>query len=118
MQNADNVHLTFPPRPMSQWEHALLAQWFTATQRDGLDVARAFVCERRGDDPQIMGKIVVILRASREPSFLVHSPREATFWVVTEAPTWDRVQRHRTLRAALNSIRPVLEMPDTIHGID
>jgi hypothetical protein len=112
MSNADNVILTFPPRPVSQWERALLAEWFAATQREGLDVARAFVSERRGDDPKIIGKIAVVLRANREPSFLVYSPRETAFWVVTAAPAWNQIQRYRTLRAALNSVRPVLEMPE------
>ena len=78
----------------------------------GSDVARAFVSERRGDDPRILGKIVIVMRAGREPAHLVYSPRETAFWVVTSAPVWERVQRYRTLRAALNSIRPVLEMPD------
>ena len=114
MPNADHVLLTFPPRPISQWERALLAEWFAATQRDGLDVARTFVSERRGDDPRFLGKILVVMQARREPSFLVYSPREAAFWVVTEAPLWDQVQRYRTLRAALNSIRPVLEMPEAV----
>ena len=86
MSNSDQVLLTFPPRPISQWERALVAEWFAATQRDGLDVARAFVSERRGDDPRFLGKIVVVMQARREPSFLVHSPRETAFWVVTEAP--------------------------------
>lgn len=110
--NPDNVILTFPPRPISQWERALLAEWFAATQRDGLDVARAFVSERRGDDPKIVGKIIIVMRGGREPAHLVYSPGETAFWVVTSAPVWNRVQRYRTLRAALNSIRPVLDMPD------
>jgi hypothetical protein len=112
--NADNVFLTFPPRSISQWERALMAEWFAATQHDGLDVARVYVSERRGDDPRFFGKIAVVLRASREPSFLVHSPRETAFWVVTAAPDWNQAQRFRTLRAALNSIRPVLDMPDAV----
>lgn len=111
--NPDNVILTYPPRPISQWERALLAEWFAATQRDGLDVSRAFVSERRGDEPRMLGKIVVVMRGGREPAHLVYSPRETAFWVVTSAPNWDHVHRHRTLRAALNSIRPVLDMPDT-----
>jgi hypothetical protein len=32
--------------------------------------------------------------------------------VVVTAPSWSDVQRFRTLRAALNSIRPVLDSPD------
>ncbi|HTI82457.1 MAG TPA: hypothetical protein VL614_18550 [Acetobacteraceae bacterium] len=116
MPNSDHVLLTFPPRSISQWERALVAEWFAATQRDGLDVARAYVSERRGDDPRYLGKIAVVMQAKREPSFLVYSPRETAFWVMTEAPLWDRVQRFRTLRSALNSIRPALEMPDAVSG--
>ena len=111
---ADNVILTFPPRPISQWERALLAEWFAATQREGLDVVRAFVSERRGDDPRVLGRIVVMLRAAKDPAFLVYSPAESAFWVVASAPGWNEFERFRTLRAALNSIRPVLEMPETI----
>jgi hypothetical protein len=110
--HADNVILTFPPRPISQWERALLAEWFVATKREGLDIARAFVSERRGDEPKIVGRIVVVARPSKEPTHLVYSPAESTFWVVTMAPNWNEPQRYRTLRAALNSIRPVLEMPE------
>ena len=115
---ADNVILTFPPRPVSQWERALLAEWYAATQRDGLDIHRAFVSERRGDDPKVAGRIVIVLRASKDPSFLVHSPTESTFWVVTAAPNWDELQRFRTLRAALNSIRPVLDGPDGLQSLE
>ena len=57
--NTDNVILTFPPRPISQWERAVLAEWFAATKRKGLDIAQAFVSERRGDDPKIVGRIVM-----------------------------------------------------------
>lgn len=116
--NADNVILTFPPRPISQWERALLAEWFAATQRTGVDVARAFVSERRGDDARFLGRIVVVLRSAKEPAFLVYSPAESAFWVVVSAPDWNEFQRFRTLRAALNSIRPVLEMPDTSVGME
>jgi hypothetical protein len=110
--HADNVILTFPPRPVSQWERALVAEWFAATQREGAGITRAFVSERRGDDPNIVGRIVIIARPSKEPTHLVYSPAESAFWVVTVAPNWNEPQRFRTLRAALNSIRPVLEAPE------
>lgn len=112
--HADNVILTFPPRPISQWERALVAEWFAATQRERAGITRAFVSERRGDDPKIVGRIVMIERPSREPTHLVYSPAEFAFWVVTVAPNWNEPQRFRTLRAALNSIRPVLETPEEI----
>jgi hypothetical protein len=113
---ADNVILTFPPRMVSQGEQVLLAEWFAATQRADLDVERAFISERRGDDPNIVGRIVVLLRSSRHPAFLVFAPTESLFWVVTAAPAWDKVNRFRTLRAALNSIRPVLDEPNTMQN--
>jgi hypothetical protein len=110
--NADNVILTFPPRPISQWQRALLAEWLAATQRDGLDIARAYVSERRGNDPMIAGRIAVVLWPNKEPSHLIYSPAESTFWVVSSGPAWGDLQRFRNLRAALNSIRPVLDTED------
>jgi hypothetical protein len=110
--NADNVILTFPPRPISQWQRALLAEWLAATQRDGLDIARAYVSERRGDDPMIAGRIAVVLWPNKAPSHLIYSPAESTFWVVSSGPAWGDLQRFRNLRAALNSIRPVLGTED------
>ena len=87
--HADNVILTFPPRPVSQWERALVAEWFVVTQREGAGITRAFVSERRGDDPKIVGRIVIIARPSKEPTHLVDSPAELAFWVVTVAPDWN-----------------------------
>jgi len=116
--NADNVILTFPPRPVSQWEKALLAEWLAATHRKGLDIHRAFVSDRRGDDPKILGRIVVVLWSGPEPAYLLHSPTGFTFWAVMEAPAWDEMQRFPTLRAALNSIRPVLGGPDAVYGVE
>jgi hypothetical protein len=112
---ADNVILTFPPRTVSREEQVLLAEWFAATQRAGHDVERAFISERRGDDPKIVGRIVVVLQSSKQPAFLVFAPTESLFWV-TAAPAWDKVHRFRTLRTALNSIRPVLDGPDTVQS--
>ena len=107
---ADNVILTFPPRSISQWEKALLAEWLAATQRKGRDIAAAYVSERRGDDPMIAGRIAVVVRPNRNPAHLIYSPAESTFWVVASGQGWSEIERFRTLRAALNSIRPVLEM--------
>jgi hypothetical protein len=116
--NADNVILTFPPRPISQWERTLVAEWYAAAQHEGFDIARAFVSGRRGDDPQIAGRIVVVVRPNRDPTHLVYSPQQSAFWVVASGPDWHQLKRFRTLRAALNSIRPVLEMPDPAHGAE
>jgi RimJ/RimL family protein N-acetyltransferase len=110
--NADNVILTFPPRPISQWERALLAEWFAATQQDDLGIARAYVSERRGDDPMIVGRIAIVVRPIKVPSHLIYSPAESTFWALSSAPAWGDLKRFRTLRAALNAVRPALTGPD------
>jgi len=116
--NLDNVILTFPPRPVSQWERAVLAEWFAATKRKGLDIAEAFVSERRGDDPMIVGRIVIVVHPGAEPSHVIYSPSGSTFWVVASAPAWTDLLRCRTLQAALNSIRPVLDVQDSARGAE
>ena len=74
--NADNVLLTFPPRAISQWERALVAEWFAATQRTEAGIASAYVSERRGDDPMVVGRIVIVDRPANGPSHLIYSPAE------------------------------------------
>ena len=111
--NADNVILTFPPRPISEWERALVAEWFAVTQQDDLGIAQAYVSTRRGDDPMIAGRIVVVERPSSEPTHVIYSPAGSTFWVIAWAPTWRELQRFGTLRAALNAIRPVFDAPES-----
>ncbi len=106
--SADAVMLTFPPRPVSQWERAVLAEWFAATQLHSQGVAAAYVSESRGDDPMMYGRIVVTVRPSNEPAHLVYSPAGSAIWVVASAPDWRSVRRFRTLRSALNGIRQVL----------
>jgi DNA-binding transcriptional LysR family regulator len=116
--NIDNVILTFPPRPISHWERAVLAEWFAATKRQAPDVALAYVSERRGDDPMIVGRIVIVIHPDTEPSHLIYSPSGSTFWVVSSAPSWTDLLRCRTLRAALNSVRSVLDEPDSVRGAE
>jgi hypothetical protein len=111
---ADNVILTFPPRPVSDWERALVAEWFAIARQDDLGISYAFVSERRGDDPMIAGRIVVVEQPSSLPTHVIYSPSGATFWVIASAPTWNDLQRFGTLRAALNAIRPVLDAPEAV----
>jgi hypothetical protein len=109
---SDNVVLTFPPRPISQWERTQLAEWHAATQLRAPDIGLVFVSERRTDLPHIAGRIVVMLRLCKKPAYLVHAPNGLTFWVVAASPDWNSLHRFRTLLAALNFIRPVLAEPD------
>jgi hypothetical protein len=114
--NADNVILTFPPRPVSDWERALVAEWLAATREDDLGISHAFVSERRGDDPMVAGRIVIVEQPSSQPTHVIYSPAGQIFWVVASAPTWCDLQRFRTLRAALNAIRPVFDTAEATQG--
>lgn len=107
--NADNVILTFPPRPIAPRDRALLYEWFEATQRQDSSVIAAYVSERRGDDPMIAGRIAIVVSSNpfaREPTHLVYSPAGSTFWVVAGARNFSSLQRFATLQDALNSIHP------------
>lgn len=106
---ADNAILKFPSRLISPGERALLAEWFATTQRKGLDVHRAFVSEHRSDDPMLFGRIVIELRSSKEPAFLIHSLAEMLGGA-------GRGGTLCHLRTALNSIRPVLDEPCSMGG--
>ena len=109
---ADNVVLTFPPRPVSQWERVQLTKWHAATRKRAPDIGLAFVSDRRTDHPRIAGRIVVTLRSSQDPAYLVHCPTGLTFWVVAAAQDWGTLHRFPTLLAALNFIRPVQAQPN------
>ena len=111
LSSADNVVLTFPPRPLSEWERAQLAEWQAAARERAPDIGLVFISERRTDHQRVAGRIVITLRSSQNPAYLVHAPTGLTFWVVATAPDWDTLHRFRTLLVALNFIRPVLSEP-------
>lgn len=94
----------FPPRLLTPDEHALLAEWLAAAG----DVAVAYASNRRDDDPAFFRRIVVVTKPSEGPSHLVHVPAGRKRWVVFSLGERSQVQTYRTLRDALNSIRPVL----------
>ena len=71
MRINNNVLLTFPPRPLTDWEQETLRGWLEA-----VDGFTAFVSQRRRDDPAIYRRIVISRRApnsTRTPS----TPRKA-----------------------------------------
>jgi hypothetical protein len=94
----------FPARPLTPTERALVAHWLAGAG----DVARAYVCNRSTDDPALHHRIVVFTKAEDGPTHLVHAPFGRDVWIVLTLGRRTKVQRYRTLRAALNSIRPVL----------
>lgn len=94
-------------RSVSQWERALLAQWFAGTARTGEQaIAAAYISERSHDHPALRNKIVIAERAKSEVTYLIHRPQGETAWVLTCGHTGSERGRFRTLPEALNTIRP------------
>lgn len=103
----DAIGHCFLARLLAPDEHALLARWLAAAQ----DVAEAYVSNRRDDDPVLYRRIVIVTRPSEGPSHLVHAPAGRKKWIVFSLGPKSQIQSYRTLREALNSIRPVLADP-------
>jgi hypothetical protein len=101
-----DVLRTFPPRPLNPDERALVEMWLSVA----CDVASAYVSERRSDDPALYRRVVVTLGPEPGPSYLVHAPAGISCWLVTSVGHGCEVRTFDTLRAALNSIRPVFEI--------
>ena len=95
-------------RSVSQWERALLAQWFAGTERTGAAaVAVAYVSERSHDDPRQRNMIVIAEHAKDDIAYLIHRPLGENAWTVTCGRTSGELGRFRTLPEALNMIRPL-----------
>jgi hypothetical protein len=99
----DGTHY-FPARLLTPDEHALLAEWLSAAG----DIAEAYVSNRRGDDPAYYRRIIIVTKPEEGPSHLVHAPTGRPEWVVFTRGANPQIDIFPTLRAALNSIRPVL----------
>ena len=94
----------YSARVMTKSERALVAEWIA---RAG-DIGEAYVSSRRSDDPTIYHRIVVVTKPEEGPSHLIHAPCGRNNWIVFSLGRQTKVQRFRTLRTALNSVRPVL----------
>jgi hypothetical protein len=94
----------FPARPLVPDERALVAEWLASVG----DIAATYVSSRRGDDPAHYRRIVIVTKPDEGPSHLVHAPSGSDIWIVFSVGKRTRIRRFPTLRAALNSIRPVL----------
>lgn len=102
--DAHTVLLTFPPRELTPLDRALVGEWLAHAG----DIAGAYACERRADDPALYRRIVVIDNPESRPSYLIHQPRGLATWVKMTVGPYVQAELFDTLRAALNSIRPVL----------
>jgi len=94
----------FPARLLTPDERALVAEWIASAG----DIAEAYVSSRCGDDRTFYRKIVVVTKPEEGPSHLIHAPCGRDNWIVFSLGRRTKVQRFSTLRAALNSVRPVL----------
>ena len=93
-----------PARLLTPQERDLVAEWFATAG----DISLAYVSNRAGDDPALLHRIVVVMKAGDGPSHIVYAPSGRDIWIVFSAGRRTRLRRFRALRAALNSIRPVL----------
>ena len=101
MRNA--IH-HFPARPLRPDERALVAEWLASAG----DIASIYVSSRSGDDPTHYRRIVIVTKLDEGPSHFVHAPSGYDIWIVFSVGRRTRIKRFPALRAALNSIRPVL----------
>jgi hypothetical protein len=93
-------------RSVSQWERALLAQWFAGTDRSGAAaIAAAYVSERSHDDPRLRNMIIIAERHKADITYLLHRPLGESAWVLTCGESGDELGRFRTLPEALGTIR-------------
>ena len=93
-----------PARLLTPEERAIFAEWFAATG----DIASAYISSRSTDDRLLHNRIVVVTKSGDAPSCLVYAPAGRDIWVVLSSGRRTRLRRFRTLRAALNFVRPVL----------
>lgn len=94
----------FPARMLTPDQRALVGEWIAAAG----DIAEAYVSNRRADDPAFYHRIVIAAKADEGPSHLVHASSGRNIWIVFSLGRRTKIKRFPTLRAALNSIRPVL----------
>ena len=94
----------FPARLLTPRERELVTEWVASAG----DIAEVYVSNRRANDPALYHRIVIVSKAGDGPSHLVHASSGRDIWIVFKLGSRTKVQRFRTLRAALNSIRPVL----------
>jgi hypothetical protein len=102
MRINNNVLLTFPPRPLTDWEQETLRGWLEA-----VDGFTAFVSQRRRDDPAIYRRIVISRRRTKQHAYTIHAPQGVDAWIVVSVTEGEDIASFPTLRAALEFVQPL-----------
>ena len=102
---ASDVLLNLPPRPLTQEETSLVAEWLSLAQ----DISLAYVSARRMDDPATYQRVVISDAPDNKPTHLVHAPSGLRLWVKLTVGQEGGAELFDSLAAALNSIRNVLK---------
>jgi hypothetical protein len=92
-----------PARLLTPDERALVDEWVAGAG----DITEAYVSNRRADDPALYRRIVIVTKPDG-PAHLVHASSGRDIWIVLSLGGRTKIRRFRTLRAALNFVRPVL----------
>jgi len=99
-----NLLPSLPARLPTPSERELLAEWISAAG----DIHLAYISTRFNDDPALRNRIVIVADPGAGPSYLLHASAGRNIWIVLTLGNRTKVRRFKTLRAALNSVRPVL----------
>ena len=121
MRINNNVLLTFPPRPLTDWEQETLRGWLEA-----VDGFTAFVSQRRRDDPAIYRRIVISRRRTKQHAYTIHALQGVDAWIVVsvtegedcsatirmvaiqpDCRRTEDIASFPTLRAALEFVQPL-----------
>ncbi len=81
-----------------------MAEWFAATG----DVASAYVCQRKTDDPAIYRRIAISVDGNVEYTHLIHTSFDNASWTVVDVRHKSEAHQFDSLVEALNFVRDVL----------
>ena len=68
-----------PARLLAPDERTLVAEWLSGAG----DITEAYVSDRRGDDPALYHRVVIVTNPEAGPTHLVHAPSGRNIWIRT-----------------------------------
>jgi hypothetical protein len=99
-----DLHLSVPPKALSEEEHELLQEWAAAASKS----VTAYISRRMSDNLMFHGRIVISERRTAKPLYLVYCRLGTKTWTVASMVEKAEIGKFPTLRAALNFVRPVM----------